>query len=194
MFKQLRIALVMFSILTVITGVVYPAAVTLLAQVCFPHKAQGSVLEKDGHAVGSEFIGQSFTRPEYFWSRPSATSPFPYNGGSSSGSNQGPINDDLIKAVADRIEKLKAADPGNDQPIPVDLVTASASGLDPQISPAAAQYQIARVARVRKLDVTRVEKLVSAATDQRLLGVLGEPAVNVLKLNLALDAEQAASK
>ena len=187
MLKQLRIAILMFLIFTVITGIVYPAVVTVIAQVCFPRQANGSIIERDGKPVGSELIGQAFTKPEYFWSRPSATSPFPYNSGSSSGSNLGPTNEDLTKAVAERIEKLKAADPTNEKPIPVDLVTTSASGLDPHISPAAAQYQVARVARERKLEEKQVEKLVADSTDGRWLGVLGEPTVNVLRLNMALD-------
>ncbi len=175
-------------VLTVITGVLYPLAATGLAQLIFPRQANGSLVIRGGKPVGSVLIGQSFTDPKYFWGRPSATSPHPYNGGSSSGSNLGPTNPALVEAVRQRIAALRAADPGNTAPVPVDLVTASASGLDPQISPAAAQYQVARVARLRHLDVAQVRSLVRRYTQGRQLGILGEPRVDVLRLNLALDA------
>ena len=188
MFKLLRVSLLMLLVMTVITGVLYPLAVTGVAHVAFPHQADGSLIVHDGHVIGSRLIGQPFDDPRYFWGRPSATSPQPYNGASSSGSNLGPTNPALADAVRQRIAALHAADPGNTQPVPVDLVTASASGLDPEISPAAAQYQLARVARARHLDVARVRQLVAAHTQGRWLGLFGEPRVNVLALNLALDA------
>jgi potassium-transporting ATPase KdpC subunit len=197
---QLRAALVIFLLLTLLTGVAYPALVTLIAQSVFPRQANGSIMERDGKKLGSTLIGQRFDEPKYFWSRPSATSPFPYNaGGGSSGSNLGPTNPALVGgqdiekepgAIRERIKTLRDADPGNDKPIPVDLVTASASGLDPHITPAAAEYQLARVSRVRGLTVETVRQLVAANTEGRAVGVLGEPGVNVLKLNLALDAEK----
>ena len=190
MTKLLRQSLVMLLVMTVITGVLYPLASTGLAQLIFPHQANGSLLVKDGKPAGSALIGQAFTDPKYFWSRPSATSPNPYNGASSSGSNQGPTDPALADAVQQRIAALRAADPGNTAPVPVDLVTSSGSGLDPQISPAAAQYQLARVARVRGLPAAQLQALVAANTSGRQLGVLGEPRVNVLRLNLALDALQ----
>ena len=188
MFKLLRVSLLMLLVMTVITGVLYPLAVTGVAHVVFPHQADGSLIVRDGHVVGSRLIGQPFDDPRYFWGRPSATSPQPYNGASSSGSNLGPTNPALADAVRQRIAALRAADPGNTQPVPVDLVTASGSGLDPEISPAAAQYQLTRVARVRHLDVAQVRQLVAAHTQGRWLGLFGEPRVNVLALNLALDA------
>jgi len=184
----IRPAIVLFLTLTVLTGIVYPFAVTGLAQLLFPDQAQGSVLMADGHAVGSRIIGQSFSDPKYFWSRPSATAPQPYNAIASGGSNQGPLNPALTDAVKSRIDALKAADPTNPLPIPVDLVTASASGLDPDISIAAARYQAARVARARGLDPVSVQSLIDAHSHGRLLGIIGEPRVNVLELNLALDA------
>ena len=190
MSKLLRQSLVLLLVMTVITGVLYPLASTGLAQLIFPHQANGSLIVKDGKPVGSVLIGQAFTAPQYFWGRPSATSPNPYNGASSSGSNQGPTNPALTDAVKQRIATLRAADPGNTAPVPVDLVTASGSGLDPEISPAAAQYQLARVARVRGLPVAQVQALLAAHTSGRWLGMLGEPRVNVLRLNLALDALQ----
>jgi potassium-transporting ATPase KdpC subunit len=184
----LRPAIVLFLILTVLTGIVYPFAVTGLAQLLFHDQAEGSVLMADGHAIGSRIIGQSFSDPKYFWSRPSATAPQPYNAIASGGSNQGPLNPALTDAVKSRIEALKAADPANPLPIPVDLVTASASGLDPDISIAAARYQAARVARARGLDPVGVQSLIDAHSHGRLLGIIGEPRVNVLELNLALEA------
>ena len=186
--EQLRPALASFVLFTVLTGVVYPLAVTGIAQVVFPAQANGSVIVKDGKAVGSRLIGQPFDDPKYFWSRLSATSPQPYNGAASSGSNYGPLNDALMDAVRGRVDALKAADPANAMPIPVDLVTASGSGLDPHISPAAARYQIGRVARARGLSEATVADLVGRHTTGRQWGVLGEPVVNVLELNLALDA------
>ena len=188
MFKLLRQSFLMLLVMTVITGVLYPLAATGLSRLTFAHQADGSLITRDGKPVGSALIGQSFDDPRYFWGRPSATAPNPYNGGASSGSNQGPTNPALVDAVKQRIAALRDADPGNHAPVPVDLVTASGSGLDPQISPAAAQYQVARVARLRRLDVAQVQALVSAHTQGRQLGVLGEPRVNVLELNLALDA------
>ena len=187
-FTTLRPALVLFLLLTVLTGLLYPLLVTGLAQLLFPHQAAGSVLTRDGHAVGSRLIGQSFSDPRYFWSRPSATTPQPYNGTASTGSNLGPLNPALLDAVRTRIAALHAADPDNHSPVPVDLVTASGSGLDPEISVAAASYQAARVARARGLAPERVQALIAQHTEGRLLGVLGEPRVNVLELNLALDA------
>jgi K+-transporting ATPase ATPase C chain len=184
----LRPAIVLFLLLTVITGLIYPLVVTGIAQVLFPQQANGSLIVKNGQAVGSKLIGQPFDDPKYFWGRPSATGPFPYNAAASSGSNLGPTNPALTDAVQARMDTLKAADPENTQPIPVDLVTTSASGLDPHISPAAAAYQVTRVARARGLDESAVRQLVAQYTEGRDLGVLGEPRVNVLELNLALDA------
>jgi K+-transporting ATPase ATPase C chain len=185
--KIIRQSVVMLLALTVITGVLYPLVVTGLAQLLFPHAANGSLIERDGKALGSELIGQPFSDPKYFWSRPSATSPFADNSASSSGSNLGPTNPALQAAIKQRVDALHSADPGNTAPIPVDLVTASGSGLDPHISPASAAYQVARVARVRGLSKAEVEKFVSAATEKRTFGILGEPRVNTLVLNLALD-------
>jgi K+-transporting ATPase ATPase C chain len=193
MLRELRPALLVFLLLTILTGVVYPGVVTLVARVFFADEASGSVIERDGRAVASKLLGQPFSSPGYFWSRPSATGPQPYNGAVSSGSNQGPINPNLESAVRDRIAALRAADPGNTQPVPVDLVTASGSGLDPHISPAAAEYQLGRVARTRGLDEAQVGTLVQSATEGRTFGLLGEPRVNVVQLNLALDALQAPS-
>jgi K+-transporting ATPase ATPase C chain len=186
--NQIRPALTMLLLLTVLTGLVYPLTVTGLAQLFFPDQANGSLIVGEGKVIGSKLIGQYFDKPEYFWSRPSATAPFPNNAAASGGSNLGPTNPALIEAVKARVAALRAADPGNDLPIPVDLVTASGSGLDPHISPAAALYQAKRVARARNLDETTVLTLVAQHTEGRQLGVLGEPRVNVLRLNLALDA------
>ena len=183
----LRPAIVLFLILTVITGVAYPLVVTGIAQVVFPSQAGGSLIEKDGKAIGSRLIGQSFSDPKHFWSRPSATAPQPYNGTASVGSNQGPLNPALTDAVKSRIEALRAADPTNTAPIPVDLVTASASGLDPDISVAGANSQAARIARLRGVKLEAVQALIASHTQGKFLGVIGEPRVNVLELNLALD-------
>jgi K+-transporting ATPase ATPase C chain len=181
-------AAVLFLLLTVITGIVYPGVVTGVVQIAFSEPANGSLIVRDGRPIGSALIGQPFSDPKYFWSRPSATGPQPYNGLASSGSNQGPTNPALVDAVRERVDALRAADPGNDAPVPPDLVTASASGLDPHISPAAAEYQVRRLARLRGLDEARVRALVQQHTLDRQLGVLGEARVNVLALNLALDA------
>ena len=187
--KLLRQSLTMLILLTVITGVIYPLAVTGIGQVAFSHTANGSVIERNGKTLGSELIGQAFTDPKYFWSRPSATSPFANNPASSAASNLGPNNSALTDAVKQRIDALRAADPGNTATVPVDLVTASGSGLDPHISPAAAQYQLARVARLRNISEAELTKLVVSATQGRTFGVLGEPRVNVLELNLRLDGK-----
>ena len=183
----LRPALVLFFILTLITGVAYPVLVTGVAQALFPTQASGSMILRDGKAVGSELIGQNFTDPQHFWGRPSATGPMPYNAAASGGSNLGPLNPALTDAVKARVAALRAADPDNTKTVPVDLVTASASGLDPHISPAAAAYQVSRVAKVGRLDANTVQALVDAQTEAPLFGFLGESRVNVLKLNLALD-------
>ena len=183
----IRPAVSLFVLLTVITGVVYPLAVTGAAKAAFPAQAAGSLIVKDGKPVGSSLIGQNFSDPKYFWGRPSSTAPMPYNGGGSGASNQGPLNPVLADAVKGRVDALKAADPGNALPVPVDLVTASASGLDPHISVAAAQYQAARVARVRGVAPDVVTALIARHTEGRLFGVLGEARVNVLELNLELD-------
>jgi potassium-transporting ATPase KdpC subunit len=190
MTRLIRNAVSMLVAMTLITGVAYPLLATGVAQVLFPHQANGSLIEKDGKPIGSELIGQSFDDPRYFWGRPSATAPQPNNGTASNGSNLGPSNTALRDAVQQRIDALHKADPGNAAPVPADLVTASGSGLDPEISPAAAQYQIARVARARRLDATQVQTLVAQFTQGRQLGLLGEPRVNVLQLNLALDGLQ----
>lgn len=184
----IRPALVVFAVLTLLTGVAYPLVVTGAAQALFPAQAAGSLIVKDGKPVGSALIGQNFSDPKHFWGRPSATGPMPYNAAASSGSNQGPLNPALLDAVKGRAEALRAADPGNTAPVPVDLVTASASGLDPHISPAAARYQVARVARARGVAEEKVQALVAQQTEAPLLAFLGEPQVNVLKLNLALAA------
>jgi K+-transporting ATPase ATPase C chain len=186
--EHLRPALTMLLVFTLLTGVVYPLTVTGLAQLVFPQQANGSLIVRDGQVIGSELIGQHVDDPKYFWGRPSATSPFPYNAAASSGSNLGPTNPALIEAVKGRVAALRAADPGNEAPVPVDLVTASGSGLDPHITPAAALYQAHRVARLRGLEEDRVNDLVARSTEGRQFGFLGEPRVNVLKLNLALDA------
>ena len=183
---QLRPAFMMLVLLTILTGVVYPLGFTGLSQLVFPARANGSLIMDGGRAVGSTLIGQPFDDPRYFWGRLSATAPFPDNAAASSGSNQGPLSDALIDAAKARRDALRAADP-SDAPIPIDLLTASASGLDPHISPAAARYQAARVARVRGVPVAQVRALIDRHTEGRLLGLLGEPRVNVLALNRALD-------
>jgi K+-transporting ATPase ATPase C chain len=185
---MIRPTLVLFGLLTLVTGIAYPLVITGIAQVAFPQQAAGSLVVKDGKAIGSTLIGQNFSDPNYFWGRPSATGGSPYNGAASSGSNLGPLNPALTDAIKARVDALHAADPGNTAPVPVDLVTASGSGLDPDISVAAAQYQIARVARLRALPVETVQNLVDEHVQGRLFGFLGEPRVNVLKLNLALDS------
>ena len=184
----LRPALGLFVVLSVITGLAYPFAVTGVAKALFPHQAAGSLIERDGKLVGSALIGQNFADPGHFWGRPSATGPMPNNAANSGGSNLGPTNPALVDAVKGRVAALRAADPANTAPVPVDLVTASGSGLDPEISPAAAAYQVARVARVRGLPMGQVEELIREHTTGRDLGFFGEPRVNVLELNLALDA------
>lgn len=188
MLKEVRAAVLLFIAFTVLTGFAYPLAVTGVAQVAFPTQADGSLIKAGGHVVGSRLIGQEFSDPKYFWGRLSATSPYPYDGDASTGSNLGPTNPALFDQMKARIAALKAADPGNTAPIPVDLVTASGSGLDPEISPAAADYQLARVARARHMSEDQVRNLVAEYTSGRQLGFLGEPRVNVLELNLALDA------
>jgi K+-transporting ATPase ATPase C chain len=188
MLRQLKIALIFLGIFTVVTGIIYPLFVTGIAQAFFHRQANGSLIEENGASVGSELIGQPFSDPKYFWGRLSATAPFPYNAAASSGSNYGPTNPVLREAVQTRIDTLKAVDPDNNQPIPVDLVTFSASGLDPDISVAAAEYQIPRIARYRGLSQEQVKALVNQFTEGRQFGILGEPRVNVLQLNLALDA------
>jgi K+-transporting ATPase ATPase C chain len=177
----------MLIVMTVITGVAYPLIVTGIAQVVFPGKANGSLIHRNEKIVGSRLIGQPFSDPKYFWTRPSATSPTPYNGAASSGSNQGPTNPALKDAVEGRVKALRDAGGDASKPVPVDLVTASGSGLDPHISPAAAEYQVPRVSKARGLPEERVRDLVRAHTEGRQLGILGEPRVNVLELNLALD-------
>jgi K+-transporting ATPase ATPase C chain len=189
MLTDLRRALVMLIVMTAITGVAYPLLVTAIGASVFPAKAKGSLLERDGKTIGSTLIGQPFSDPKHFWSRPSATSPYPYNASASSGSNQGPLNPALTEAVTGRIKALHDADPDNHARVPVDLVTASASGLDPHISPAAAEYQVNRVARARNMDPQKVRQLVAQFTEGRQLDFLGEARVNVLELNLALDAQ-----
>ena len=187
MWNHLKSGFAMLVYMTVITGLIYPVVVTAVAQALLSKPANGSLIVKDGKPIGSALIGQPFSNPKYFWSRPSAIGPYPYNAGTSSGSNQGPTNPALTEAVAARIKALRDADPGNTSPVPVDLVTASGSGLDPDISPASAYYQVERVARVRKLDLNRVRALIAEHTEDRQFWILGEPRVNVLKLNLALD-------
>ena len=185
--SELRPALISFLLLTLLTGVVYPLAVTGFGQAVFADAANGSLIQSGDQLIGSRLIGQPFSGPQYFFSRPSATAPQPYNGAASSGSNQGPTNPALQTAVTGRIAALRALDPDNKAPVPADLVTASGSGLDPHISPAAAEYQVSRVARVRNRPEAEVRELVKQSTEGRTLGLLGEPRVNVLQLNLALD-------
>jgi potassium-transporting ATPase KdpC subunit len=187
MAKQLRPAFASLVLLTVITGLFYPLTITVFAQVIFPTQATGSLVRSGDNIVGSSLIGQPFSDPKYFWGRLSATLPFPYNAAASSGSNYGPLNPNLMAAVQARIGALKVADPNNTLHIPVELVTASASGLDPHISPAAAEYQVKRVAQIRGIDEVKVRELVTRYTEGRTFGLLGEPRVNVLLLNLALD-------
>jgi K+-transporting ATPase ATPase C chain len=182
----IRPAISLFVVLTVVTGVVYPLAVTGVAKAAFPRQAGGSLIEQNGKVVGSSLIGQNFSDPKFFWGRPSATSPMAYNGQGSGGSNLGPLNPALTDAIKGRVEALRAADPGNKAPVPVDLVTTSASGLDPEISVAAAEYQVPRIARLRKLSPEVVQGIVARHTQDRLLGLLGEPRVNVLHMNLDL--------
>ncbi len=187
MLRELRPALLVFALLTLVTGVAYPLVTLMIGRLAFPTEVEGSVLERDGRAVGSRLLGQPFSSPQYFWGRPSATGPVPYNGAASSGSNQGPLNPAFEEAVADRIAALRTADPGNEAPVPVDLVTASASGLDPHISLADRAVQIARVARARICQRAK-SRASSVAYARPTFGVLGEPRVHVLELNLALDA------
>jgi K+-transporting ATPase ATPase C chain len=187
MLKELKPAVVVFGLLTVLTGAAYPALITGIAQTVFPDQANGSLIVQDGKTVGSRLIGQSFSDPGHFWGRPSATAPMPFNAASSGGSNQGPLNPALEEAVKGRIEALKASDPTQTAPIPVDLVTTSGSGLDPHISVAAAQWQAPRIARLRDLPEARVRELIASHMEGRQLGILGEPRVNVLALNLGLD-------
>ncbi|MDO8941624.1 MAG: potassium-transporting ATPase subunit KdpC [Desulfobacterales bacterium] len=184
----LRPALAIFGVLTLLTGLIYPMLVTGLGQTLFPSQAGGSIILRDGKPIGSALIGQNFSDPGHFWGRPSATGPQPFNGVASSGSNQGPLNPALLDAVKGRVETLRAAQPGSTQAIPVELVTASASGLDPHISIAAALFQVPRVAAARNLPASKVHSLVLEATERPILGILGEPVVNVLRLNLSLDA------
>jgi potassium-transporting ATPase KdpC subunit len=187
MMRTLRQAVACIVVFTVITGVIYPLIVTGIAQLLFPHQANGSLIIDNGKTVGSSLVGQSFSSPKYFWARPSATSPIGYNAASSSGSNLGPLNPVLIENVKARIEQLKKADAASKQLVPVDLVTASGSGLDPDISPASAEYQVSRIAKVRNIDEIEIRELVVKLTKSRQLGILGEPRVNVLELNLSLD-------
>jgi K+-transporting ATPase KdpC subunit len=186
--RQLRIAIIFLALFTILTGIIYPLVVTGIAQTAFHHQANGSLINENGKDIGSELIGQPFSDPRYFWGRLSATASFQYNASASSGSNYGPLNPALTEAIQARIDALKAVDPANNQPIPVDLVTSSASGLDPDISVAAARYQVPRVARYRGLTEQQVYSLVNRFTGGRQFGIFGEPRVNVLKLNLALDA------
>ena len=188
MLSLLRPALTLFILLTILTGLAYPAAITALAHVFFPAQAAGSLLVVSDKSVGSRLIGQNFADPKYFWGRPSATSPQPYNAQASGGSNLGPLNPALVDAVKGRIDALRAADPSAPLPVPADLVTASASGLDPDISPMAARYQIHRIAAARRVPEERLEELVARHTEGRQWGLFGEPRINVLELNVALDA------
>jgi len=185
--KQVKISLILLFMLTIITGLIYPVMITIIAQLFFPWQANGSMVEANNQVMGSLLIGQSFTEDKYFWSRPSATSPFPYHAASSSGSNMGPLNPDFLKTVKDRVTLLQKTDPVNNNLIPVDLVTASGSGLDPEISPLAALYQIPHIAKARQIPAKSIETLIFSLIQKRTLGILGEPRVNVLALNLALD-------
>jgi K+-transporting ATPase ATPase C chain len=185
--RLIRPAVSLLTLMTVLLGIVYPLVITGVAQVAFPRQAEGSLIYQDGKLIGSTLIGQSFSDPKYFWGRPSATTPQPYNGIASTGSNLGPLNPALLDAVKTNAKALHDADPDNRQPIPVDLVTASASGLDPDISPAAAHYQAARVAGARNLALASVETLINAHVRGSLFGLFGEPRINVLELNRALD-------
>lgn len=187
-FRQCRTAFMLLILMTILTGIVYPLIVTGVAQVLFPWRANGSLILKNDKIIGSELIGQTFNDKKYFWSRPSATTPYPYNAEASSGSNQGPFNPDLLQAVKNRLEALHLANTTTTMEVPIDLLTASGSGLDPDISPLAAYYQIDRIAEVRQMSTEMLEKLVDANIQHRFLGVIGEPRVNVLQLNLALDA------
>lgn len=184
---QMKTALMLLIVFTVLTGLLYPLAVTGLAQLLFPVKANGNLIKQNDTVIGSRLIGQSFSSPAYFWSRPSATTPYPYNGGASSGSNLGPTNPNFLTTVKERISQLKQADTQNNNPIPVDLVTASSSGLDPEISPLAAFYQTSRIAKARNLPEETIKNLIQKHVKNRTLGLLGEPRINVLELNLALD-------
>lgn len=184
-----RPALLLFVLLTVLTGIVYPLLITLIAQTVFAHQANGSIVMRDGKPVGSEMIGQPFDDPRYFWSRPSPTGPVPYNAAASTGSNLGPTNPAHLDAVKGRVEAIRAAHPNQSGPVPADLVTTSGSGLDPHISPAAAEYQVSRVAQARGISTDQVRQIVASHTEGRTLSLLGEPRVNVLALNLALDAQ-----
>jgi len=190
MWTQIRPAVVSLVFFTALTGIVYPLVVTGIAQTVFPRQANGNLIDRDGKAIGSTLIGQQFDDPKYFWGRLSATSPAPYDASSSSGSNLGPTNAALLDAIRQRVDVLKQADPDNTKPIPVDLATASASGLDPHVSPAAAEYQVPRVARARSVSEEQVRQLVAQHTEERTFGVFGEARVNVLELNLALDSAQ----
>jgi len=190
MLKNLKQAVVILALLSVLTGIIYPLFVTAVAQLAFPSKANGSIIYKDGRAVGSELIAQDFSDPKYFWGRPSATSGYPDNAMASGGSNLGPTNPALADAVKARVSALRAADPGNTSPIPVDIVTASGSGLDPHISPAAALYQVSRIARARGLSEEMLRGLVAKHTENRQFGLLGEERVNALELNIELDASR----
>ena len=194
MTTMIRNSVMSLLLFTILTGLIYPLAVTGIAQLAFPHQANGSIITNNGKALGSELIGQEFNSPKYFWGRLSATVPYPYNSGASSGSNLGPNNPDLVKTAQARIDALHAVDPGNHAKIPVDLVTASASGLDPHISIAAAEYQLGRVAKARGLDEPAVRQLIAAQTKGRWLGLFGEPAVNVLALNLSLDKQKSSEE
>jgi K+-transporting ATPase ATPase C chain len=194
MAQQLRAAVASLAIFTLLTGVAYPLVVTGIAQILFPRQANGSIIVRHGQAVGSELIGQPFSEARYFWGRPSATSPDPYDAGASAGSNLGPLSPALAERARDRVGALRAADPSQRGPVPADLVTTSASGLDPHISPAAAGYQVARVAKARGMSGDEVRAIVAACTEGRQFGLFGEPRVNVLKANLALDEVQGAAR